>query len=178
MSDSISVQDRAVTVKLAVFDVDGVLTDGLLYLSDSGEHYKSFNIYDGLGMQLLQDSGCQIAIISARDSASVTKRMQEIGVKHIYQGVRDKKQALLEIMNDLGLERSNIAYTGDDLIDIPAMREAGLAIAVANAHPVVKNCSDWTTEKQGGAGAVREVCEMILSAQGKLESSFKKFTDS
>ena len=178
MSDSPTVRDKAAMVKLAAFDVDGVLTDGRLYISSSGEHHKIFHIQDGLGLQLLRDTGCQIAIISARNSEIVNERMRELGIGLIFQGVRDKRQTLLEIMNDLGLERSNIAYTGDDLIDIPAMQTAGLAIAVANAHPMVKNCSDWTTGKSGGSGAVREVCEMILEAQDKLEQSFKPYTES
>jgi 3-deoxy-D-manno-octulosonate 8-phosphate phosphatase (KDO 8-P phosphatase) len=177
LSDTNDVLDKAALVKLIAFDVDGVLTDGRLQFTESGEHYKTFYVQDGLGLQLLQNSGCHIAIISARDSSIVTKRMQEIGITRIYQGVKDKRKILLDIMNDLGLKRSNIAYTGDDLVDIPALQAAGLAIAVANAHPMVKDFSHWTTENTGGAGAVREICEMILKAQGKLELSYKQYVE-
>ena len=167
--------DKASNIKLAVFDVDGVMTDGRLFLSADGDEQKIFHAHDGLGLKMLQLSGCEIAIISARSSKVVSDRMAALGISRIMQGQSDKRKALLSIIQDLKLEKSNVAYVGDDLVDLPPMSISGLAIGVANAHPLVKKYADWTTEKEGGAGAVREICEMILSAQGKLDSIYQTY---
>lgn len=169
--------DKAAQVKLAVFDVDGVLTDGRLTYISEGEASKTFHVQDGLGLQLLIQGGCEVAIISARTSDIVSRRMDDLGITRVYQGVVDKGAMLSEIMNELCLARSNIAYTGDDLVDLPAFRQAGLAIAVANAHALVKQRADWVTHRAGGEGAVREVCEMILTAQDALDPLLRQYLD-
>ena len=175
MSERNKAIDKATQIKLAVFDVDGVLTDGKLIFTNKGEQ-KIFHAQDGLGMKMLMQSGCEVAIISSRSSDIVSKRMSDLGISHIYQDQNNKRETLLTIMNKLKLERSNVAYTGDDMIDIPAMKESGLAIAVANARTQVKQYADWTTECRGGEGAVREICELILMAQDKLEKSIDAYS--
>jgi 3-deoxy-D-manno-octulosonate 8-phosphate phosphatase (KDO 8-P phosphatase) len=175
LSDRNKALDKAARVKLAVFDVDGVLTDGRLVFTDGDEEQKIFHVHDGLGLKMLKASGCDIAIISSRSSAVVCQRMAELGIDRIFEGQDDKRKILMSIMNELNLERSNVVFTGDDLVDLPAMKISGMAIAVANAHPLVKKYADWTTDKEGGAGAVREICEMILSAQGKLEAVYDDY---
>ncbi|MGK0296583.1 MAG: 3-deoxy-D-manno-octulosonate 8-phosphate phosphatase (KDO 8-P phosphatase) [Gammaproteobacteria bacterium] len=170
MSDKNKAIDKASAIKLAVFDVDGVMTDGRLIYTKNQEEHKIFHVHDGLGLQMLKKSGCEIAIVSSRSSDIVLKRMNELNIDIILQGQSNKRETVLTIVNKLNLNRSNVAYTGDDILDIPAMGACGLAIAVANAHPLVKKHADWITEKSGGAGAVREICELILSSQGKLES--------
>ncbi len=161
--------DRLALVKLAVFDVDGVMTDGSLTFSESGEELKTFHVQDGLGLALLREAGCRIAVISARTSTIVAKRMAELGIDHVYQGRKDKRATLNTILNELNIDSASVVYAGDDLIDLPAMKQAGIAIAVANAHPLVKQQADWVTGKPGGSGAVREICELILRAQNKLD---------
>lgn len=166
---------KAALVRLAVFDVDGVLTDGGLIYSDREEEQKIFHVHDGLGMNMLRRSGCEIAVISARSSRIVARRMADLGIIHVYQGQNDKGAAVRSVLNEFGFRKSEVAYTGDDLLDIPAMRETGLAIAVANAHPLVKQQADWITGKAGGSGAAREVCELILKAQGKLDTIYNEY---
>ena len=175
MSDNSEILRKASRVKLAVFDVDGVLTNGGIILSATGEEHKVFHAHDGLGLVMLKRSGCEIAIISSRTSKIVTNRMADLGIIHVYQGQADKRTAMLAILSELNIEKADAAYTGDDLVDIPAMKQSGFAIAVANAHALVKKQADWTTENCAGAGAVREVCELILRAQGKLDSIFNEY---
>jgi 3-deoxy-D-manno-octulosonate 8-phosphate phosphatase (KDO 8-P phosphatase) len=161
--------DRAAKIRLAVFDVDGVLTDGGLILGDDGLEYKSFNTKDGLGMKMLQSSGVEIAIITARSSRVVSMRMESLGIKHLYQGQKKKLPALEKLQKELDLKSSEIAYVGDDVVDLPIMRRIGLAIAVQDAHWMVKQHSHWQTDSRGGRGAAREACELIMRAQGTLE---------
>ena len=177
MSDRNKAIEKAAEIRLAVFDGDGVMTDGRIIFSNDKDEQKCFNVHDGLGLKMLKSSGCEIAIISSRKSNVVYNRMTELGINKISQGQDDKRKILTSIMNDLNLDRSNIAYVGDDLVDLPAMKISGLAIAVANAHPLVKKHADWTTLKEGGAGAVREICELILTAQGKLEAIYEEYLD-
>lgn len=169
MSDRTRILDKAALIKLAVFDVDGVLTNGEVIYTDKNQELKSFHVHDGLGLKMLMHGGCEVAIITSRTSGIVQTRMTELGIPHVYQGQTDKRACLLSLMAKLGLARTAVAYTGDDLIDLPAMRQCGLSIAVANAHPFVKTHADWTTVLSGGAGAVREVCDLILTAQNKLD---------
>ncbi|MGY8813451.1 MAG: KdsC family phosphatase [Gammaproteobacteria bacterium] len=175
MSDKNKAIDKAASIKLAVFDVDGVMTDGRLIYTNNQDEHKIFHVHDGLGLQMLKQSGCEIAIVSARSSDLVLNRMKELNVDIILQGQSNKREALLAIIKKLNLNRSNVSYTGDDILDIPAMGACGLAIAVANAHPLVKKHADWITDKSGGAGAVREICELILSSQGKLETAINNY---
>jgi len=173
--DKKSFMEKAVNIKLAVFDVDGVLTDGKLILGESGNEYKSFHVRDGHGLVMLLETGCKIAVITARSSNIVAERMASLGIKYVFQGEKDKGLRLLKLIEDLGLERHQVAYVGDDVIDLPAMINVGLPIAVADAHPEVKNNADWVTENRGGQGAVREVCELIMRAQGKFEDRIKAY---
>ena len=161
--------ERAAQVRLVIFDVDGVLTDGSLYLGDDGLEYKAFNARDGHGMVLLQETGVRLAVISGRRSEAVRIRMEGLGVAHVYQGQRDKLPAFEELKRALGLTDAVIAYVGDDVIDLPVMRRVGLAIAVGDAHPLVRQHAHWCTSAPGGRGAAREVCELVMAAQGTLE---------
>ena len=172
MSD---VSTKAADIKLVIFDVDGVLTNGGLFFGDSGEEYKMFNSKDGHGMKMLQDSGVHIAIITGRSSNVVTQRMINLGVEHVFQGVADKNIAYQELKAQLGINDSNIAYMGDDVIDLPVMTKVGLSLAVADAHSVVIENADWTSQYKGGHGAAREACEMIMQAQGNLAPMIKGY---
>ena len=172
MSD---VSTKAADIKLVIFDVDGVLTNGGLFFGDSGEEYKMFNSKDGHGMKMLQDSGVHIAIITGRSSNVVTQRMINLGVEHVFQGVSDKNIAYQELKAQLGIDDNNIAYMGDDVIDLPVMTKVGLPMAVADAHPVVIENADWTSQYKGGHGAAREACEMIMQAQGTLAAMIKSY---
>lgn len=167
---------KAASVRLAVFDVDGVMTNGELVYTHNQEQ-KVFHVHDGLGLKMLKRSGCEIAIISSRSSVMVATRMAELGIVQVFQGQNDKRSCMLALLNKLNIERSGIAYTGDDLVDLPAMRLSGLAVAVANAHPFVKTHADWVTGKSGGSGAVREVCDLILKAQGKLDTLMNEYLE-
>ncbi|MEJ2610433.1 MAG: 3-deoxy-manno-octulosonate-8-phosphatase KdsC [Candidatus Thiodiazotropha sp.] len=164
------IQARAREVKLVIFDVDGVLTDGSLYFGDDGQEYKAFNSRDGHGMKLLQMSGVVIGIITGRTSEVVRLRMDNLGVKHVYQGKHDKLPSYLELRDKLGLSDDQVAYVGDDVVDMPIMRKVGLAIAVQDAHPFVIQHAHWQTPNRGGHGAGRDVCEMVLEAQGNLQA--------
>jgi len=167
--------DRAASVKLVVFDIDGVMTDGDITFLGNGEESKTFNVHDGFGLTMLKEAGCNVAVISARSSKIVSRRMAELGIDCIYQGQTDKKAALCMILGDLNINSKNAAYVGDDLGDLPAMQHAGISIAVANAHPFVRKHADWVTEKPGGHGAVREICELILKAQDKLDPIYNRY---
>lgn len=160
---------RAQQIRLLILDVDGVLTDGGLFFGDDGQEYKMFNSRDGHGMRMLQDAGIPIGIITGRESEVVKHRMQNLGVAHVYQGQREKLPAFEALLNEVGLRAEQVAYVGDDVVDLPILTRVGLAIAVQDAHPLVKQHAHWTTPLGGGRGAVRDVCELILQAQGKLE---------
>lgn len=159
---------KAALIRLAIFDVDGVLTDGRLYLSGQGDICKAFHIRDGFGLKLLMEAGLAVAVISGRRDASVERRLAELGISLAYLGVTDKLTALQDLQTQLNLTPAQIAYTGDDWIDLPVMARVGLSIAVSDADPWVLERADWCTVHQGGAGAVREVCELLLEAHGLL----------
>jgi len=160
---------KARSVQLLIVDIDGVLTDGGLHFDNRGEEYKTFNSLDGQGIRMLLDSGIEVAVITGRESGIVTHRMGDLGVKHIYQGNRDKRPAFEQLLKNTGLQPVQIAYVGDDLPDLVVMRQVGFAIAVENAHAFVKQHSDWVTSRRGGQGAIREVTDFILQAQSLLE---------
>jgi 3-deoxy-D-manno-octulosonate 8-phosphate phosphatase (KDO 8-P phosphatase) len=155
---------RAKRIRLLVLDVDGVLTDGRLFLSASGEELKVFHVRDGSGLVAVQRAGIAVAIISGRDSPAVSRRAGELGVRHVRQGVEDKAAALRALSRDLGVTPEEIACVGDDTPDLPMLRLAGLAVAVADAHPALRPEVHWITTAAGGHGAVREVCDLLLSA--------------
>jgi 3-deoxy-D-manno-octulosonate 8-phosphate phosphatase (KDO 8-P phosphatase) len=163
--------EKAAAVRLVVFDVDGVLTDGALFIGDDGQEYKAFNSKDGHGMVMLQETGVQIAVITGRTSEVVRIRMESLGVQHVFQGKRIKLPAYEELKQRTGLSDAQIAYVGDDVVDLPVMRRVGLAIAVQDAHPVAKRHAHWITPSGGGRGAAREACELIMEAQGTLEKA-------
>lgn len=164
------VLERAAAVRLAIFDVDGVLTDGRLLFDHDGREYKAFHVRDGYGLNLLQRSGVETAVISGRTAHCVTLRCASLGIRHIYQGYEDKLAALDALQQALGIELAHIAYVGDDVLDLPVMRRVHLAIAVQDAHLVVKQHAHWVTETPGGLGAAREVCDLIMHAQGTFDN--------
>jgi len=157
-------------IKLLLLDVDGVLTDGRLYYGNSGEELKAFNIQDGLGIRLLQRGGIQVGIITGRRSTLLERRAEELTISPIIQGREDKWSALNEILEGMDISPQEIAFMGDDLPDLAVINRVGLGITPANANSAVANQAHWQTEKCGGDGAVREVAELILGAQKKLES--------
>jgi 3-deoxy-D-manno-octulosonate 8-phosphate phosphatase (KDO 8-P phosphatase) len=162
---------RGQAIKLAIFDVDGVLTDGRLYFLADGSEFKTFNTLDGQGIKMLIASGVRTAIISGRSTPTVARRAQNLGIQHLYQGREDKLVVLDELLAELGLNYTDVAYLGDDLPDLPVMRRAGLGMAVANANEFVRQHAHGVTQARGGEGAAREFCELILAAQGNLEAA-------
>ena len=160
--------NKAAQIQLLIFDVDGVLTDGRLYLGNDGNEYKAFHIRDGHGIKMLLDAGVEIAIISGRHAASVERRMSDLGIRHVYLGVQDKLAVFNALQAQLGVTTEQVAYVGDDLIDLPIMTRVGLAIAVQDADPFVKQQAHWQTPNRGGRGAARDVCELLLRARGQL----------
>ena len=162
------INDRARRIRLAIFDVDGVLTDGTLYYSDTGEELKAFNVRDGHGMKMLQASGVRLAIITSRRSRCVELRAQNLGVDLLYQGVSDKRAAFADLLPKLGLDAEAASYMGDDVIDLPVLRRCGLAVTVADAPAPVRRYSHYVTTARGGHGAVREACEFMMHVQGTL----------
>lgn len=165
-----AVSRRAKIIRLLVLDVDGVLTDGRIIYTDRGEEIKQFHVRDGHGLKLAQRGGITIALVSGRSSAAVAHRAANLGVPYLYQGVRDKVAVVAALQSDLGIAWPETAVVGDDLVDLPLLRRAGLAVAVADAAPEVKELAHWITSLPGGQGAVREVCELLLKAQGKWEA--------
>lgn len=171
------IQQLAKNIKLVIFDVDGVLTDGSLFFDNQGQEYKAFNAKDGHGIRLLQQGDLQVALITARTSQLLLHRADNLEIERelIYQGYRDKRVAFADLLEKTGMQAENIAYVGDDVIDLPIMSKVGLAIAVGDAHPFVKKQADWVSQAFGGRGAVRETCEMILDAQDKLDDILQSY---
>ena len=169
--------EKAAQIKLVIFDVDGVLTTGALFYGDDGQEYKAFHSRDGHGMKMLQNSGVEIGIITGRTSKVVEHRMQNLGVQHVYQGKLEKLPAFEELTRKLGINPGEVAYVGDDVVDLPILTRVGLAIAVADAHDLVKQHAHWTTPNGGGQGAARDVCELIMEARGTLQSEMQRYLD-
>lgn len=167
--------ERAKPVKLAVFDVDGILTDGRLYFLEDGSEMKAFNTLDGQGFKMLIASGVIIAIITGRKSPMVERRAKALGVAHLVQGREDKRVVLEQLMAELGLSYEQVAYLGDDLPDLPAIRRVGLGMTVPNAAPFVRQHAHGITQARGGEGAAREFCELILQAQGNLDAAYADY---
>lgn len=166
---------KAGPIRCIVFDVDGVLTDGRITLDGGGEEMKSFDVKDGLRMVLARRSGLKTALITGRQSAVVARRAGELGTDHLYQGAGDKVQCLQAVMSKEGLGAEGIAFLGDDLPDLPAMKAAGLAGAVADAVPEVRDAADWISSRPGGRGAAGEFVEFILRVQGRWEGILNGF---
>ena len=169
------IRERAARIKLAIFDVDGVLTDGSLIYAADGHELKAFHVHDGLGLKRLLANHIEVAVITARMSMIVTERMADLGVAHVYQGQDDKLACFEQLLHALKLQPDQVAYTGDDLPDLAVMQRVGLAVAVANAHPWVRERAHWRTRLPGGGGGAREVCDLILAAQGKAEAELDAF---
>lgn len=160
---------RAKDLKLMIFDVDGVMTDGMLYYSEHGEELKAFNIQDGHGIKMLRQYGVEVALITARTSRAVERRAANLGIAHLYQGVEDKRGAYAALLAQLGLTAAQSGYMGDDLLDLPLITRCGFAATVPAAPQALKSRAHYVTHAPGGRGAVREVCELVLRAQGALE---------
>jgi 3-deoxy-D-manno-octulosonate 8-phosphate phosphatase (KDO 8-P phosphatase) len=158
-------EQRAARIRLAVFDVDGVFTDGRIWLGSDGVEYKAFSVRDGVGIKALLRAGLEVAIISGRDSPAVNKRMDELGVTRVVQGREDKATALEQLLRETGIPAADAAYLGDDTPDVPAMRMVGLPASVADGHPDALAAADWVSARPGGQGAVREFCELLLGSR-------------
>ena len=166
---------RARPIKLAIFDVDGVLTNGTLYLGDDGQEYKAFNSRDGHGMKMLATNGVDTAIITGRQSEVVNHRARDIMIKYLHQGALEKLPVYEKMISELGLTPEQTAFIGDDIVDLPIMLKVGLAVAVADAHPMVKEHSHWVTPSAGGCGAAREFCEMMMFAQNNYATEMQRY---
>lgn len=166
---------RIQAIRLIAFDVDGILTDGGLYLTDSGEEFKRFNSLDGHGLKMLKASGVELAIITGRTSRCVELRAKNLGITRLYQGVEDKWGTMQVLLAELDLAADAAAYMGDDVVDLPVMRRVGLSITVPNAPQVVRDHAHYMAQREGGNGAVREACELIMSVQGTLDDQLAPY---
>ena len=162
-----ALRERASKVRMLILDVDGVLTDGKLYFDHAGHEFKAFNTRDGMGMKALQKVGIEVAVITGRKSEAVSHRMSQLGIRHVYQGREDKLEAFLDLLQITGLDAQQVCFAGDDWIDLPVLMRTGLAVSVADAEDRVKQQAHWITGRNGGDGAVREICNLILAAQEK-----------
>ncbi|MFD1804447.1 3-deoxy-manno-octulosonate-8-phosphatase KdsC [Mixta tenebrionis] len=168
---SFDVIERARAIRLLICDVDGVMSDGLIYMGNSGEELKAFNVRDGYGIRCLLTSDIEVAIITGRQAKLLEDRCRTLGITHLYQGQSDKLLAFRELLDTLSLSPNQVAYIGDDLIDWPVMAQVGLSVAVADAHPLLLGRANYVTRIAGGRGAVREVCDLILIAQEKFDDA-------
>ena len=166
---------RAHRIRLAIFDVDGVLTDGTIYLSEHGEETKAFNILDGLGLKMLSASGIVTALLSGRKSKVVALRAKEIGISHVLQGVDDKLGTYQRLLRKLDLAEEETSFMGDDLPDLPVLRRCGLAFSVPNAPEIVRGHVHYVTRTPGGQGAAREACEFLMQARGTLDNQIRAY---
>ncbi|MGQ9920701.1 MAG: KdsC family phosphatase [Desulfobacca sp.] len=164
-----AIRQRAAQIRLVVLDVDGVLTDGQIIYTDAGTEIKCFHVRDGHGIRMLQQAGIEVALITGRHSQAVAHRAQNLQIRYVFQGVREKVAILQTLQADLGISPAATAVVGDDLVDLGMMQQAGLAVAVADAPPEVQARAHWVTTQPGGRGAVRELAEAILKAQGRWE---------
>lgn len=162
-------------IRLIAFDVDGIMTDGGLYLTDSGEEFKRFNSLDGQGLKMLKASGVELAIITGRTSHCVELRAHHLGISNLHQGVHDKLACMQKILARFNLPLDAVAFMGDDVIDLPVMLRVGLAISVPSAPKIVRDRAHYITKRDGGHGAVREACEFLMSAQGTLNAQLAPY---
>lgn len=166
---------RAKNIELAIFDVDGVFTDGGLYRSDDGQESKRFHAMDGLGLKMLAGAGVDLAVITGRTSKVVEHRCAELDIRHVYQGQKDKLNAFESLLGKLGLDTTKVAYMGDDIIDMPPMRRAGLALTVPDACREVSDIAHWISNRRGGNGAVRDACEFILKSKQLYQQAIERY---
>ena len=174
MKNSVSLE-KLKCIELLLLDVDGVLTDGAIIYSDDGSETKIFNVKDGLGLKLVMEAGIRVAIVTGRISPALVHRCRHLGIRYVFEGIRDKAKILEKIAKQTGVAPEHTAYIGDDLPDLSLMRRVKLSIAVADAHKAVLENADWTTSAAGGCGAVREVCEALLKARGEWEKLIDQF---
>lgn len=172
-----SLIEKAKKIRLAIFDVDGVLTDGRLYIGNDNVELKAFHVHDGFGIQLLQKSGVTVAIITAKQSDIVSKRMKQLGIHHVYQGSADKLIAYEDLKLTLNLNDEQIAYMGDDLFDLPVLQRVGLSATPCNATLQMHELVHYVTKKEGGFGAARELCEFIMKAQNTYDSLLNHYLE-
>jgi 3-deoxy-D-manno-octulosonate 8-phosphate phosphatase (KDO 8-P phosphatase) len=168
-------EEKATRIKAMVFDVDGVLTDGALYYTGEGEAMKRFFVLDGVAMKMLKSVGIIVAVMSAKESEAIKRRCRELGIEHVYMGGEEKYKEYLKFLRDTGLSPEDVCYMGDDLPDVPIMRECALSIAPANAPVYVKDVADYVTKQKGGEGAAREAVERLLKAKGRWQEALSIF---
>ena len=172
---SAKIRTKAKKIKLLLLDVDGVLTDGGIVMNDRGEEIKRFDVRDGHGIRLLLRAGVQVGLITGRNSKVVTHRARDLGIRIVYQQAYDKLEAYQEIKRKSGLSDQAIAYVGDDIVDLPILKRVGLAMAVKDGWPDLKRNVDYVTSNEGGRGAVREIAELLLKAQGKWRDLTRRY---
>jgi 3-deoxy-D-manno-octulosonate 8-phosphate phosphatase (KDO 8-P phosphatase) len=168
-------REKLKNIKLLLLDVDGVLTDGKIVYTDSGEQIKAFDVKDGHGLKLLMRSGAEVVLITGRESKVVLHRARDLGIQEVYQKVTNKIEIYEKILKEKNLEDIHVGFVGDDLIDIPVLKRVGFSAAVEDAIPEVKEIVDYVTSKKGGEGAVREVCELLLKSQNKWEKLTERY---
>ncbi|MCC5792500.1 MAG: 3-deoxy-manno-octulosonate-8-phosphatase KdsC [Legionellaceae bacterium] len=166
---------KAKDIKCLISDIDGVLTNGLLYMDNQGNELKAFHVQDGMGLKLLMAADIEVAVITTSQNNVISQRMQQLGIRHYFTGQVDKRAAYAELKTRLQLSDDAFCYIGDDLPDLPIIQQVGLGIAVANAVPQVREFADWTTTFSGGNGAVRECCDLILTAQNKFADALSRY---
>ncbi|MDO5058887.1 MAG: 3-deoxy-manno-octulosonate-8-phosphatase KdsC [Neisseria sp.] len=166
---------RAAKIKLLIMDVDGVLSDGHIYIRDNGEEIKSFHTLDGHGIKMLQNSGVQTAIITGRDAPSVGVRVKQLGINHYFKGIHDKRAAYAELREAAGVSEEECAFIGDDVVDLPVMVRCGLPVAVPEAHWFTLQHAAYVTQRSAGKGAVRELCDLIMQARGTLQTALDEY---
>jgi 3-deoxy-D-manno-octulosonate 8-phosphate phosphatase (KDO 8-P phosphatase) len=167
-----AVIERARNIKLMIFDVDGVLTDGKLWYGEHGEIMKGFHALDGHGLRLLRESGIAVALITGREGPIAARRAAELGIATVRQGVRDKVQIVNTLAQEMGLDNAEIGFMGDDIIDLPALQRVGFAASVPNAPAYITQAVHWVSSVPGGSGAARECCDLLLASQGRLSAFF------
>lgn len=167
----------AARLKLMAFDVDGVLTDGTLWFTSNGDEMKGFSSVDGHGLKMLREGGVELALITGRRSRAVELRAENLGIRHLRQGVEDKRGVLLELSRELDIETAECGYMGDDVVDLQILRACGFSATVPDGHALVREHVAYIAQRPAGRGAVREVCEFILAAQGKLDGLLARYLD-
>lgn len=175
VSNATDVLERAKRVRIAAFDVDGILTDGRLYYTDGGEELKAFHVQDGHGIKMLRDTGVAVAIITSRTSRVVANRARDLGIELLYQGVANKLDAMRDLLKRLNLDIEAASYMGDDVIDLPVLRRCGLAVSVPEAPALVRKHAHYVTSARGGHGAAREFAEFVMHAQGTLDARLAEY---
>lgn len=163
------------SIKCFICDVDGVLSNGLLYLTNNGDEIKTFHVHDGMGLKFLMHAGIEVAVITTSSNQIIDKRMEQLGITNYFCGYRDKRKAYNELKQRLNLEDNQFAYIGDDLPDIAILMQVGFKIAVNDARAEVKNIADYITKKIGGHGAVREVCDLILTSNDLMNNALESY---